>query len=202
VESRHGRAKASSSAKEREVNGSNHLPPCPATHSCKPKYGSVELLTDARGHWPRIRGARLSGQVRRGGCHRSTWRQGKLSRPDDHQIPDGISLTCLQLTLTALNLSKTAYASFALDAQSFFITYTFNASSPSSSGDRFTCQLYNRALQSVFKGRTNDTRGRETGIDRCDVSIQDRLDKAECRLVVKMLCKHGGQTLPVTRNAR
>jgi hypothetical protein len=24
------------------------------------------------------------------------------------------------------------------------------------------------------------------------VSIQDRPDRAECRLVVKMLCKHGG----------
>jgi cell cycle checkpoint control protein RAD9A len=102
-------------------------------------------------------------------------------------------LTREQFTLTALNLSKTAYASFALDARSFFISYAFNANSPASSGDRFTCQLYNRALQSVFKGRTNDARGRETGVDRCDVSIQDRPDRAECRLVVKMLCKHGTQ---------
>jgi cell cycle checkpoint control protein RAD9A len=110
--------------------------------------------------------------------------------------------TSKQFTLTALNLSKTAYASFALDARSFFVSYAFNANSPSSSGDRFTCQLYNRALQSVFKGRTNDSRGRETGIDRCDVSIQDRPDKAECRLAVKMLCKHGGYYKMLRRSRR
>ena len=48
-----------------------------------------------------------------------------------------------------------------------------------------------QALQSVFKGRANDVRGRETTVERCDVSIQDQPDKTECRLVVKMLCKHG-----------
>ena len=28
-------------------------------------------------------------------------------------------------------------------------------------------------------------------MERCDVSIQDQPDKTECRLIVKMLCKHG-----------
>lgn len=50
---------------------------------------------------------------------------------------------------------------------------------------------FNQALQSVFKGRTTDSRGRETAIERCDVSIQDQPDKTECRLIVKMKSKHG-----------
>ena len=28
-------------------------------------------------------------------------------------------------------------------------------------------------------------------MERCEVSIQDRPDKTECRLVVKMVCRHG-----------
>ncbi|KAK5714686.1 hypothetical protein LTR17_017141 [Elasticomyces elasticus] len=102
-------------------------------------------------------------------------------------------LTPSKLTVTALNLSKTAYAAFALDAKTFFIDYDFSASSNTSAktADRFTCQLLNRALQSVFKGRSNDGRGRESAVERCDVSIQDQPDKTECRLIVKMLCKHG-----------
>lgn len=100
-------------------------------------------------------------------------------------------LIAAQLTLTALNSSRTAYASFALDANAFFIEYHFKSNSQSTNGDRFTCQLFNRALQSVFKGRLPDPRGREAGIERCHVSIQDQENKTECRLVVKMLAKHG-----------
>lgn len=96
-----------------------------------------------------------------------------------------------QLTFTALNSSRTAYASFSLDAKQFFIDYDFDVNNAASAGDRFTCQLYNKALQSVFKGRTTDTRGRETTVEQCDVSIQDQPDKTACRLIVKMLSKHG-----------
>jgi len=99
----------------------------------------------------------------------------------------------VQLTLTALNLSRTAYASFALDAKSFLLDYDFDASSSAKGGDRFTCQLLNKALQSVFKGRANDVRGREAMVDRCDVSIEDQPDKTECRFVVTLICKHGSQ---------
>lgn len=56
-------------AKERamEVN----QPPVPIRNDspCQSKYGGIELLADARGHWPHIRGARLPGQIRRGGCN-------------------------------------------------------------------------------------------------------------------------------------
>jgi cell cycle checkpoint control protein RAD9A len=108
-----------------------------------------------------------------------------------------------------LNLSKTAYASFSFDAESFFISYSFNIVQASTSGDRFTCQLLNKvscgvialcgramlmlvqALQSVFKLRSGDPRGRETAIDRCDVAIQDDQDVAESRFVVKMITKSG-----------
>jgi cell cycle checkpoint control protein RAD9A len=96
-----------------------------------------------------------------------------------------------KLTITALNLSRTAYASFSLDAKSFFISYHFNGKPAVKGGDRFTCQLLNKALQSVFKGRANDVRGREPVVERCDVTVQDQPDKTECRLVVKMVCKHG-----------
>lgn len=54
-----------------------------------------------------------------------------------------------QLTITALNLSRTAYAAFALDSRSFFISYDFRGGGGGSSssvkgGDRFTCQLLNK----------------------------------------------------------
>ncbi|OQO10404.1 hypothetical protein B0A48_03700 [Cryoendolithus antarcticus] len=62
-----------------------------------------------------------------------------------------------KLTITSLNLARTAYASFSFDAEIFFINYDLNSSSLPKGGDRFTCQLYNRALQSVFKGRMTKT---------------------------------------------
>jgi hypothetical protein len=43
-----------------------------------------------------------------------------------------------------LNLSKTAYASFAFDAETFFIEYSFDAGQSSTANDRFTCQLLNK----------------------------------------------------------
>jgi cell cycle checkpoint control protein RAD9A len=51
--------------------------------------------------------------------------------------------------------------------------------------------MYEQALQSAFKARATETRGRESLIERCDVSIQDQPDKTTCRLIVKMICKHG-----------
>lgn len=49
-----------------------------------------------------------------------------------------------KLTLTALNLSRTAYASFALDARSFFSNYEFKGTGYGKGGERFTCQLLNK----------------------------------------------------------
>lgn len=51
----------------------------------------------------------------------------------------------MQLTLTALNLSRTAYASFTLDAMNFFIEYDFSpVNTAAKGGGRFTCQLLNK----------------------------------------------------------
>ena len=48
-----------------------------------------------------------------------------------------------------------------------------------------------QALSSVFKGRLADTRGSETGIERCEVSVQERQDEVACRFIIKLICKHG-----------
>ena len=52
-------------------------------------------------------------------------------------------------------------------------------------------------LLSVFKGRGYDTKEKESPIERCEVQVQDQPGMAECRLIVKMLCRHGvtGETL-------
>lgn len=44
-----------------------------------------------------------------------------------------------QLTLGALNSSRTAYAAFSLDPKTFFTSYKFG-----NPGGRFTCQMYNK----------------------------------------------------------
>ena len=48
-----------------------------------------------------------------------------------------------------------------------------------------------QALLSVFKGRLLDRRDGATAVERCEVHVQDQPDKAECRLVIKMVCRHG-----------
>ncbi|KAF1982238.1 hypothetical protein K402DRAFT_206345 [Aulographum hederae CBS 113979] len=107
------------------------------------------------------------------------------------RFSDSVSLEARRekLTLVALNSSKSAYAAFSLDSNGFFSEYDFV---PESGADgRFTCQILIKALLSVFKRRLFDTGGRETGIERCEVSVQDQPDQTECRLIVKMVCSHG-----------
>ena len=36
-----------------------------------------------------------------------------------------------------------------------------------------------------------DIREPETALEKCEVEIQNQPDKTECRLVVKMICRHG-----------
>ncbi|KAI9798917.1 MAG: hypothetical protein M1825_004930 [Sarcosagium campestre] len=127
-------------------------------------------------------------------------------------LPDGVgkihdALLCLarfsdfvslearraKLVLTALNPSKSAYASFTLDGNLFFSKYQFSSGqarglqAPDAESARFSC----RALLAVFRGRVHDVRDKDTAIERCELSIQDRPDKTECRIVVKMICRHG-----------
>ncbi|KAI4723434.1 Rad9-domain-containing protein [Aureobasidium sp. EXF-10727] len=49
---------------------------------------------------------------------------------------------------------------------------------------------YLKALLAVFKSRISDPRGGDTSIDRCEVSVEDKPNKVQCRLVVKMVCRH------------
>ncbi|OJD28936.1 dna repair protein rad9 [Diplodia corticola] len=108
------------------------------------------------------------------------------------KFSDAVSLEARRekLSLTALNSSKSAYASFALDSSAFFSSYKFAPATANVDG-RFTCRVYNKALLSVFKGRIIDPRGKDTTVDRCEVSLQDRPDQAECRLIIKMLSDQG-----------
>ncbi|KAI9795597.1 MAG: hypothetical protein M1833_006918 [Piccolia ochrophora] len=107
--------------------------------------------------------------------------------------------------LIALNLSKSGYASVTLDSSSFFLKYHFipaqmrAVQGSEGDGPRFTCRLYNKveessgmsALLSVFKARLGEARDRDTAIEKCELSIQDRSQNVECRIVVKVFCRHG-----------
>ncbi|KAL2002660.1 hypothetical protein VTN02DRAFT_6270 [Thermoascus thermophilus] len=100
------------------------------------------------------------------------------------------------LRLSALNLTKTAYASFVFDADKFFEKFSFGIkkNDPASrmiSSDRFACKIYLKALLSVFKGRTSDLKDKDTAIERCDVELHDTADQIECRFIIKMICRHG-----------
>lgn len=44
---------------------------------------------------------------------------------------------------------------------------------------------------SAFKARLFDPRNRDSPIDRCDLTIDEQPDKVECRLIIKMVCRHG-----------
>ncbi|CAD0097979.1 unnamed protein product, partial [Aureobasidium mustum] len=65
----------------------------------------------------------------------------------------------------------------------FFLSYDFGLGQ----GARFTCQLYN-------KSRITDPRGGDTSIDRCEVSVEDKPNKVQCRLVVRMILKQPLET--------
>lgn len=95
-----------------------------------------------------------------------------------------------QFTFTALNSSKSAYAAVALDGKQFFTKYECVPSHGGPDG-RFTCSMYTKALLSVFKGRLHDPSARDGAIDRCEVSVQERENEAQCRFIVKMVCNPG-----------
>ncbi|KAL1992169.1 hypothetical protein VTN49DRAFT_4201 [Thermomyces lanuginosus] len=94
-----------------------------------------------------------------------------------------------QLRLSTLNSSKTAYASFVFDSTKFFSAYSFSL--PRRGSGRFSCQLYLKALLSIFKGKAAESRDKDTAVERCDVRLHDSPGQAECRLIVKMICSQG-----------
>jgi len=59
-----------------------------------------------------------------------------------------------------------------------------------------------QALLSVFRGRQVDGRAGDASIERCEMSLEDSAETSQCRLIVKMICKHGvKQTYKLTYEA-
>ena len=48
-----------------------------------------------------------------------------------------------------------------------------------------------QALLSVFRRRLADTRDRDSALERCEFELQAHPDQTECRLVFRLICKHG-----------
>ncbi|KAM5448514.1 putative exodeoxyribonuclease III [Microsporum audouinii] len=97
------------------------------------------------------------------------------------------------LRLSTLNATKSGYASYKFDATPFFAEYSYNTSGNKDKNGRekVSCQIYIKALLSVFKGRAIDFKDKDTAIERCVTQLFDSPDESECRLVVQMICKHG-----------
>ncbi|KAJ5176076.1 uncharacterized protein N7482_001953 [Penicillium canariense] len=96
------------------------------------------------------------------------------------------------LRLSALNSTKTAFASFACERALFFEAYSFTvpqSTAGSGAGDRFYCQIYIKALLSVFRGRVD--RNKDTAVERCDMELHEDPQQTECRLTVRMICGLG-----------
>ncbi|KAJ5569730.1 uncharacterized protein N7459_009160 [Penicillium hispanicum] len=99
------------------------------------------------------------------------------------------------LRLSALNSTKTAFASFVCEKEQFFESYSFSmrrdgrSSYQSQGRDRFYCQILLKALLSIFRGRVD--RNKDTAVERCDMEIHEDAQQTECRLTVKMICGLG-----------
>ncbi|EAT84645.2 hypothetical protein SNOG_08369 [Parastagonospora nodorum SN15] len=113
----------------------------------------------------------------------------------------GLAMVVLNFTLTPEAASKVhdllaCLSKFsdtvAIEAkrERFFTTYECIPSHGGPEG-RFTCSMYTKSLLSVFKGRLYDPLGRDGAIDRCEVSVQERENEAQCRFIVKMVCNQG-----------
>ncbi|KAI0995744.1 hypothetical protein K3495_g12436 [Podosphaera aphanis] len=98
-----------------------------------------------------------------------------------------------KLILTTLNSTKSGYASFTLSADKFFSRYQFKQiKSNNLTKERFAFKIYNRSLLSVFKGRAVDSnREKDTAIERCEASVEDKGKHGKSRFVVKIICRHG-----------
>ncbi|PHH50988.1 DNA repair protein rad9 [Ceratocystis fimbriata CBS 114723] len=100
--------------------------------------------------------------------------------------------------LSALNPTKSAYASFSFNTSRFFSRYKFNSSSGS---EKFYCRLYSRVLIALFRARGGGSGGDGSGkdgsggdrgatIDHCTVSIEDG-PSVKSRMVVRIAFRNG-----------
>ena len=111
------------------------------------------------------------------------------------KFSDSVSLEAShdKLILTALNSTKSAYASFTLDANKFFSKYDYNPARPGKATcDKFVFRIYNKALLSVFRGRACElNRERDTAVDRCEAFIEHGDGISKSRFTIRIVCKHG-----------
>jgi len=56
-----------------------------------------------------------------------------------------------------------------------------------------SCYVYllSQALLSIFKKRTTDGKEKDTALEYCEVDLQAKPDETECRLIIRMVCRHG-----------
>ncbi|KAF4512156.1 hypothetical protein G6O67_001332 [Ophiocordyceps sinensis] len=111
-----------------------------------------------------------------------------------NKFSDDVSLEARRdsFVLTTLNNSKSAYASFRFATNKFFSRYQYQGSGQSH--ERFHCNLYIRALISLFRSRSSADGQRDaekqTLIERCDVSIEDG-EGFKSRFVVRIIFRSG-----------
>lgn len=124
----------------------------------------------------------------------SVWRQEKtrsVSFPllflNNGQITD---LLFLQLALSTLNVSKSAYVCFTFAANRFFSRFNFEGNAQYR--ERFACQLYIKSLLTIFRARggASDASRENASIERCDVAIDDGVGR-KSRLVARISFRNG-----------
>ncbi|KND90851.1 DNA repair protein rad9 [Tolypocladium ophioglossoides CBS 100239] len=111
-----------------------------------------------------------------------------------NKFSDDVSLEARKesFVLTTLNNSKSAYASFRFATSKFFSRYQYQASGQFR--ERFYCNLYIRALISLFRSRSSvDTQRdaeKQTLIERCDVAIEDG-EGVKSRFIARIVFRNG-----------
>ncbi|KAI0480945.1 Rad9-domain-containing protein [Xylariaceae sp. FL0804] len=96
-----------------------------------------------------------------------------------------------RVVFSAINLSKSAYASFTFTSNRFFSHYQYDGAGQHR--DKFFCRLYNRALLPLFRSRAGDPfhdREKDTTIERCDIAIIDDAG-IKSRFVAKIVFRNG-----------
>ena len=55
----------------------------------------------------------------------------------------------------------------------------------------WNCTYAVQALLSIFKRRVAEGKDKDTALERCEFELQAKPDQMKCRLVIRMLCRHG-----------
>ncbi|KAM7223711.1 hypothetical protein V8F06_000727 [Rhypophila decipiens] len=97
-----------------------------------------------------------------------------------------------RLTLSTINVSRSAYMCCTFATNRFFSRYNFEGNAQYR--DRFFCQLWIKSLLSVFRTRTGGGdfgRGdKDAAVESCDVAVDDGPGK-KSRLVTRINCRNG-----------